>query len=189
MKLEQEITVLVTSTYQELHEQLKKKNFIIQEEYDVNDIYMIPTSIEVNSISRSELLQNCVIIRTVQEETKNVKMLLYKYKKFASNGDILEQGKVKCHIEDTREAKLFMESIHYQKLFDISDHCIVYERENIQICVQLVNQKYIFIELEGKEDANIDGMKEILNSLDLPIRKDNYFVKKALLVLDDVMQN
>ena len=45
MKLEQEITVLVTSTYQELHEQLKKKNFIIQEEYDVNDIYMIPTSI------------------------------------------------------------------------------------------------------------------------------------------------
>ena len=53
MKLEQEITVLVTSTYQELHEQLKKKNFI-QEEYDVNDIYMIPTSIEVNSISRLE---------------------------------------------------------------------------------------------------------------------------------------
>ena len=55
--------------------------------------------------------------------------------------------------------------------------------------MQLVNQKYIFIELEGKEDANIDDMKEILNSLDLPIRKDNYFVKKALLVLDDVMQN
>ena len=82
-----------------------------------------------------------------------------------------------------------MEYIHYQKLFDISDHCIVYERDNIQICVQLVNQKYIFIELEGKEDANIGDMKRILNSLDLPIRKDNYFVKKALLVLDDVMQN
>ena len=30
MKLEQEITVLVTSTCQELDEQLKKKNFIIQ---------------------------------------------------------------------------------------------------------------------------------------------------------------
>ena len=189
MKLEQEITVLVTCTYSELDELLKKQNFVRQEEYDVIDIYMVPVSINVNSIPRLELLQNCVIIRAIQEKTKTLNMLLYKYKEFASNGDILKQGKVKCHIKDTTEAKLFMESIHYQKLFDISDHCIVYERENIQICVQLVNQKYIFIELEGKEDANIGDMKEILNSLDLPIRKDNYFVKKALLVLDDVMQN
>lgn len=187
MKLEQEITVLVTSTYQELHEQLKKKNFIIQEEYDVNDIYMIPTSIEVNSISRSELLQNCVIIRTVQEKTKTLNMLLYKYKEYASNGDILKQGKVKCHIKDTTEAKLFMEAVRYKKLLDINDHCIVYKKNNIEICVQLVNQKYIFIELEDKENADITMMKKVLNGLDLPIKKDNYFVKKALLILDDLL--
>ena len=65
MKLEQDITVLVTCTYSELDELLKKQNFVRQEEYDVIDIYMIPTSIEVSSISRLELLQNCVIIRTI----------------------------------------------------------------------------------------------------------------------------
>ena len=189
MKLEQEITVLVTCTYSELDELLKKQNFVRQEEYDVIDIYMVPVSINVNSIPRLELLQNCVIIRTIQEKTKTLNMLLYKYKEYASNGDILKQGKVKCHIKDTREAKLFMEAVRYKKLLNINDHCIVYKKDNIEICVQLVNQKYIFIELEDKENADITMMKKVLNSLDLPIKKDNYFVKKALLVLDDVMQN
>ena len=93
MKLEQEITVLVTCTYSELDELLKKQNFVRQEEYDVIDIYMVPVSINVNSIPRLELLQNCVIIRTIQEKTKTLNMLLYKYKEYASNGDILKQGK------------------------------------------------------------------------------------------------
>ena len=52
MKLEQEITVLVTCTYSELDELLKKQNFVRQEEYDVIDIYMVPVSINVNSIPR-----------------------------------------------------------------------------------------------------------------------------------------
>ena len=72
-------------------------------------------------------------------------------------------------------------------LLDINDHCIVYKKDNIEICVQLVNQKYIFIELEDKENADITMMKKVLNSLDLPIKKDNYFVKKALLILDDLL--
>ena len=54
------------------------------------------------------------------------KELLYKYKKYASNGDILEQGKVECPVTDIDKAVKFMESINYKK------RGVLYEEPGIQ---------------------------------------------------------
>ena len=87
-----------------------------------------------------------------------------------------------------------METINYQILFKIYDKCIVYANKKTEFVVQIVNDKYIFIELEDKCNHidrfynTIEEMKDDLDSYNLPYNKDNYFVKKAELVSNDTLE-
>jgi len=192
MKMENEITVLVNCSYDELHKQLIKNNFSIKEKYQLNDIYMIEENIDIKAMEKLEVLKKCILVRDIGSNTKK---LVYKYKKYALNGDILEQGKVECPITDIDKAVKFMESINYKELFKIYDEIIVYANGKTELAVQLVNDKYIFIELEDKcnyidrKYNSIEEMKEDLDSYDLPYNKDNYFVKKAEIMLDNILNS
>ena len=87
-----------------------------------------------------------------------------------------------------------MKAINYKILFKIYDKCIVYANEFTELAVQLVNDKYIFIELEDRCNHinrfynTIDEMKDDLDKYNLPYNKDNYFVKKAELILDETLK-
>ena len=191
MKMETEITVLVNSDYETLKRQLEKKNFKIVDEYQVNDIYMIDKNIDLNKLNNLEILKKCVLVRDIVDIKK---VLLYKYKKYADNGDIIEQGKVECPITDVDKAVSFMETINYRTLFKIYDKCIVYTNGETELVVQLVNDEYIFIEMEAecsnidKVYKDIDELKEDINRYNLPIDKSNYFVKKAEIELEKVLK-
>lgn len=190
MKMEKEITMLVTSDYNTLKQKLESQGFSIKEEYEINDNYMIDKNIDLRSLSKLEILQNCILVRDIINIKK---VLLYKYKKFASNGDILEQGKIECPIEDILKGINFMESINYKKLFKIYDKCIVFANNETELVVQLVNNKYIFIEMESnceyidRKYNSINEMKDDINRYNLPIDKSNYFIKKAELILDELL--
>lgn len=191
MKMETEITVLVNSDYETLKRQLEKKNFKIVDEYQVNDIYMIDKNIDLNKLNNLEILKKCVLVRDIVDIKK---VLLYKYKKYADNGDIIEQGKVECPITDVDKAVSFMETINYRTLFKIYDKCIVYTNGETELVVQLVNDEYIFIEMEA-ECSNIDKvykdvneMKDEINKYNLPIDNSNYFVKKAEITLENILK-
>lgn len=88
-----------------------------------------------------------------------------------------------------------MESINYKKLFSIYDKCIVYANEETELIVQLVNDKYIFLEMESKckhidkQYKSIEELKSDLNRYKLPIDNSNYFVKKAELVLNEKLES
>ena len=101
MKMETEITVLVNSTYNDLKKELEKNGFQIKEEYELRDDYMINNDIDLSKLSKLEILRNCILVRDMVNIKKE---LLYKYKKYASNGDILEQGKVECPVTDIDKA-------------------------------------------------------------------------------------
>lgn len=188
MKMETEITVLVTSDYNTLNKELEKNGFSIKEEYEINDDYMINNDIDFSKYSKLEILQKCILVRDMVNIKKE---LLYKYKKYAPNGDILEQGKVECPVSDTEKAINFMEAINYKKLFNIYDKCIVYANDETELVVQLVNDKYIFIEMETKCEYinkiynNVEELKNDLNRYNLPIDNTNYFVKKAEIMLSE----
>lgn len=191
MKLETEITVLVNSDYETLKRQLEKENFKIVDEYELNDIYMINKNINLDELSNLEILKKCILVRDIVDIKK---VLLYKYKKYSDNGDILEQGKVECPITDVDKAVNFMESIDYKVLFKIYDKCIVYTNGETELVVQLVNNEYIFIEMEAECSnidrvyKDIDELKEDINRYNLPIDKSNYFVKKAEIELEKVLK-
>lgn len=190
MKLENEITVQVVCSYEELNRQLIDNGFTINEEYQVNDEYMIKSDIDINTMPKLEVLKNCILVRDI---TGTKKALVYKYKKFADNGDIIEQGNVECPVTDIHKAISFMEAINYRKLFSIHDRCIVYGDKKVELIVQLVNDRYTFIEMEDKgkhlggKFKSVDEMKEFLDSYNLSYDKTNYFVKKAEIMLNEIL--
>lgn len=189
MQLETEITVLVTVDYETLEKELKQNNFVKKEEYTVNDVYMIDNKIDISNMNNLDILKNCILVRNIEGFSKE---LLYKYKKYDDNGDILEQGKVRCPIIDIPKAIQFMKAINYKELFKINDKCIVYANSKSELVVQLVNDKYIFIEMENKCEFidrvynNVDELKEDICSYNLSIDKSNFFVKKAEMILNEV---
>lgn len=187
-----EITVKVNTTYDKLHDILLKNNFIIKEEYTVKDTYMINKEINITELNDLEVLKQCILVRDVVDIEKS---LVYKNKEYDSEGNIIKQSKIKCPILDIDKGIKFMEEINYIKLFNIIDKCIVYVNNDNELVVELVNDKYIFIELESnpeyinkKYTCYLDMINE-LNSYNLPIDKTNYFVKKAVLVLNDIVRS
>ena len=191
MQMEAEISVLVKTDYETLQKELKENDFLLKEEYVVNDIYMIDENVNISNMSYLDILKKCILVRDIVGFEK---VLLYKYKKYAENGDILEQGKVRCPITDVDKAVKFMETIHYKRLFDISDKCIVYANDKSELVVQLVNDKYIFIEMEStgdyidREYRNVEEMKSDLLSYNLSIDESNFFVKKAEIMLKEILE-
>ncbi len=189
MQLETEITVLVTVDYETLEKELKQNNFVKKEEYTVNDEYMIDNKIDISNMNNLDILKKCILVRNIEGFAKE---LLYKYKNYDDNGDILEQGKVRCPITDIPKAIQFMKAINYKELFKINDKCIAYANSKSELVVQLVNDKYIFIEMENKCEFtdrvynNIDELKEDICGYNLSIDKSNFFVKKAEMILNEI---
>ena len=190
MKKEIEITVRVNVSYEKLKEELKQNNFIKKEEYIVNDSYLINSLINITDMKSLDILKKCVLVRDI---VGILKQLLYKYKKYDNNGNIIEQGKIKCPVTDINKAMEFMNAIGYEKLFDIHDKCIVFANDKTELVVQLVNDKYIFIEMESEPQyinrkyENVDELKDDICSYNLSIDKSNFFVKKAELILNETL--
>ena len=191
MKFENEITVLVNSDYDTLHKDLIKSGFKIADNYITNDIYMIDKDVDLSKLTSLEILKKCAIVREIIGYKK---VLLYKYKEYDLNGDIIKQGKIECPIENIDKAINFMEAINYRKLIEIHDKCTEYVNDEIELIVQEVNDKYIFFEVEdeccniNKKFSSIDEIKDIINKYDLPFVKNNYFVKKAEIILNEVLK-
>lgn len=188
MKYENEITVQVTCNYEELHNLLIKQGFKIVEKYTLIDEYLISKDYDLKNKNSLDILKECVIVRYIENTLKE---LLYKYKEYSNNGDIIKQAKVSCKVNDIKEASNFMKTIGYKELIHIQNNSVVYTNDKIEFAVQLVNDKYIFIELEERSEhvktvfSNIEDMKKVIDSLNIPMVKNNYFAKKAVIVLEE----
>ena len=188
MKYENEITVQVTCSYEELHSLLIKQGFKIVEKYKVIDEYLISKDYDLKNKNSLDILKECVIVRYIENTLKE---LLYKYKEYSNNGDIIKQAKISCKVNDIKEASNFMKTIGYKELIHIQNNSVVYTNDKIEFAVQLVNDKYVFIELEERSEhvktvfSNVEDMKKVINSLNIPMVKNNYFAKKAVIVLEE----
>ena len=113
MKYENEITVQVTCSYEELHNLLIKQGFKIIKKYTIIDEYLISKDYDLRNKNYLDILKECVIVRYIENI---VKELLYKYKEYSNNGDIIKQAKVSCKVNDIKEASSFMNTIGYKEL-------------------------------------------------------------------------
>lgn len=189
MNYENEITVEVDTTLENLISILENRGFKLKEAYDLNDIYLI------NKLDKKcdylSMLNNCVLIRHIIEENKETKMLTYKYKEYNENKEITKQGKVKVKIDDIDNSKLLFEKLNFEELIKIKDHMLVYATDKDELVVQNVNGKHVYIEIEDKCNYadrfynSIEEMKKVIIDNSIPIKGNDFFVKKAEIELQE----
>lgn len=190
MKYENEITVETVCSIQELNNLLEKLEFKVMEEYDVFDIYMLDKNYN-NTENKLELLKHCILIRDIVGKDEEIKKITYKYKEYNEKEEIVKQGKSDCEILDIEEAKNLFEALNYEELIRINDHIIVYSNNIDELAVQVVNNKHIYIEIEekcnyiNKKYNSLDEMKNVVSKYKIPIKEENYFVKKAEIELEE----
>jgi len=193
MKFKKEITVEIDTCLNNLIDILNKNKFQIKEQYDLIDIYMVKKNVNIEG-NYLDTLKNCVLIRHIIEENKETKLITYKYKEYNDDGEILNQGKVNCKVESIDAAHELLKQLGYNKLIEIRDHISVYANDTCELCVQEVNNKHIYIEIEdechyiNKNYNTIDEMKEEFNKYNIPIKNNCYFVKKAEIELKEMLQ-
>ena len=124
MKYEKEITVEVDINLKKFEKLLEDNNFKVKEVYDINDIYLVNKDMNFNNIL--DLLNNCVLIRHLNEKNKESQFLTYKYKEYNDKDEITKQGKVNCYIYSVNEAIQLFKYLNYIELIRINDHCTVY---------------------------------------------------------------
>ena len=190
MKYENEITVETVCSIQELNNLLEKLEFKVMEEYDVFDIYMLDKNYN-NTENKLELLKHCILIRDIIGKDEETKKITYKYKEYNEKEEIVKQGKSDCEILDIEEAKNLFEALNYEELIRINDHIIVYSNNIDELAVQVVNNKHIYIEIEekcnyiNKKYNSLGEMKNVVSKYKIPIKEENYFVKKAEIELEE----
>ena len=155
----------------------------------MNDIYLINKRDKNNDYLT--MLNKCILIRHIIEENKETKLLTYKYKEYNENKEITKQGKVKVIIDDIDNSKLLFEKLDFEEIIRINDHMLVYATDKDELVIQNVNNKHIYIEIEDKCNyANrfynsIEEMKTVIIENSIPIKNNNFFVKKAEIELQE----
>ena len=193
MNYENEITVEVDTSLEELISILESKGFKLKEESDLNDIYLINKNDKTGDYL--SMLNKCVLIRNAIYDNKEKKTLLYKYKEYNEAKEITKQGKVEVKIDDIDSSKLLFEKLGFEELIRINDHMLVYASDKDELVVQYVNNKHVYIEIEdecyhiNRTYNSIEEMKSVIIDNSIPIKDNNYFAKKAEVELQEKYGN
>ena len=84
-----------------------------------------------------------------------------------------------------------LQAIGYKKIMNIKEDDIVYEKDGFELAIKDIKngEKLIEIETEANEELNtIDKLISKVDEIDIPIYKDNYFVKKAEIELNKILK-
>lgn len=194
MNIENEITVEVDTSLEELFNILESKGFKLTEEFDYNDIYLINKKNINKKTNYLSLLNKCIIIRNIIEKKKDTKFLVYKHKEYNDNKEIIKQEQVKVEIDNIDNSKLLFEQLGFEELIRINDHMYVFATDKDEFVVQNVNNKHIYIEIEDEcRYANrfynsIDEMKSVIIDNSIPFKNNDFFVKKAEIELEETSE-
>lgn len=188
-----EITVRLNSSIEEMYRILENKDFKIVEKFFLDDTYFIPKELDLESLSIRNILSNAILLRDISEyiPIRKVHKLTFKRKTIDEDGNILKQDKVDCGILSIEEGRKFIEAIGYKELMNIKEYNVVYEKDKLQIAVKDIENGDNLIEVEmnndNKEIDTIEKLKQMINELQIPVDKSDYFVKKAEIELKKIL--
>ena len=78
----------------------------------------------------------------------------------------------------------------YKEIMNIKEDDVVYEKDEFQLAKKDINNGDNLIEIETEENKDFDTIEKLIkkiNEIEIPIYTDNYFVKKAEVELDKVL--
>ena len=191
VKNENEITMKIKGSLSDFYKYLKENKFKITEKFSMEDTFFIPVDLDTTKTSTREFLSKAILIRHINNETykKDIKFITYKMKEINKQGEILSQSSINCNIVDIEEAKKLLIAIGYNPIMKIIENDIVYEREGFKICVKDIQDGEKLIECETNNNFHsIDELIKKIDEYNIPVYKDDYFVKKAEIELEKVIR-
>ena len=186
----QEITLKLKCSVGEFSKILENKGFKVSLKFFLDDTYFIPKELNIQNLSVREILKKAVLLRNIDDYYigKKSYKLTFKKKEFDENGNILNQSSVNCKIFDLKEGKKFLESIGYKEILRIKENDIVYKKDELKIAIKDIENGDKLIEIETLENSTkldtVEKLKQIILQMDLPIYKNDFFVKKAEIELE-----
>ena len=125
-------------------------------------------------------MAKAVIVRNIDNDGKIVNKITFKSKNINEKGEIVSQTATSCEVLDYTEAIRLFEELGYYEIMNIIEDDIIYYNDKIELAIKDVYNGDLLIETETNNNiTTIEELKEIIESLEIPFEKDNYFVKKA----------
>lgn len=191
IKEENEITVKVTCSKDELLKCLKDKGFKDGRVFSLNDYYLIPKTLDIKNMTAREILSKAVIIRYIIDDGVVSQKLTFKIKNIADNGDIISQQAINCDVFDIEDARKLFEALGYYEIMNIKENDIIYHKNGLELALKFIENSDILIEIETEPNTEwdtIEKIKNILSQINLPIEKNEYFIKKAENELNKIIK-
>ena len=175
MKKENEITIKINDSKEQIIDILLKNGYKKIDDYTLKDIYMIKKDIPINKDIFSNL-KDYLLLRNINN---NIYCLTYKNKKYDKLGNILNQEKINVYIDNINNSKTLLDKIGYKELINVYDKIEVYNKDNLDSLVEFVNNKYLYLEIEENEYYNLDDIKDKIDKLNINYDHHTFYANKA----------
>lgn len=189
VKEENEITVKVTCSNDELIKHLTNKGFNEGRKFTLDDYYLIPKDLDIENLTTREILAKAIIIRYIVDDGKIIQKITFKKKNINEKGEILSQKATNCYILDFRAGINLFNELGYYEIMNIKESDVIYYKDKIELALKFIENSNTLIEIETNDNFDtIDKLKKLVNEIEIPIEKDNYFVKKAEDELNKILK-
>lgn len=180
IKQENEITIRVLCSKEELIKHLEEKGLKKGRRFRLNDHYLIPKKLKIEELTAREILSKAVIVRNIDNDGKIVNKITFKKKIINEKGEIVSQTATTCEVLDYTEGIRLFEELGYYEIMNVIEDDIIYYNDKIELAIKDIYNGDLLMEIETNNNiTTIKELKEIIESLEIPFEKDNYFVKKA----------
>ena len=189
IKQENEITIRILCSKEELIKHLEEKGLKKGRKFRLDDHYLIPKTLKLEELTAREILSKAVIVRNIENDGKIVNKITFKNKIINGKGEIVSQTANSCEVMDYTEGIRLFEELGYYEIMNIIEDDIIYYNDKIELAIKDVYNGDLLIETEtNKNIKTIEELKKIIESLEIPFEKENYFVKKAEETLDKILK-
>ena len=98
---------------------------------------------------------------------------------------MVESQRYSCPIVDVDKTHDLLEAIGYKDCFNVEQECLEYEMSGTNIYLEYIPDIGLFLELENNNKSK-DELVEMLHEFGVAYYENDYFVKKASLMLDKI---
>lgn len=189
IKEENEITIKVICSNDELINHLTNKGFKEGRKFTLDDYYLIPKDLDIENLTTREILAKAVIIRYIVDDGNIIQKITFKKKDINENGEIVSQKAINCDVLDYKAGINLFNELGYYQIMNIKESDVIYYKDKIELALKFIKNSNTLIEIETNDNFDtIDKLKKLVNEIEIPIEKNNYFVKKAEDELNKILK-
>ena len=184
-----EITIKITCSNEQLIKHLTDKGFCEGRKFTLDDYYLIPKNLKLDELTTRDILSKAVIIRYIVDDGQIIQKITFKKKNINANGEILSQKSINCDVLDYKAGINLFNELDYYEIMNLKESDVIYYKDKIKLAIKFIENSNTLIEIETDENfETIDELKKLVINLEIPMEKDNFFVKKAENELDRILK-